>query len=163
MVLWLLIFFLFFFLLCWIFIAVLGFSLVVASGDYSSLQYMGFSLWWLLLLQSMGSRRAGSVVVAHGLCSLMACGIFPDQGLNPCPLHWQVDCQPLDHQGSPCLVFSYWVLWVLFLDCDIMMYKKYIFAYSEGQDIFLIYILSSCTVPGSQLSKPLGFPKCWEW
>ena len=28
-------------------------------------------------------------------------GIFPDQGLNPCPLHWQMDSQPLHHQGSP--------------------------------------------------------------
>ena len=32
---------------------------------------------------------------------LKACGIFLDQGLNPCPLHWQVDSHPLDHQGSP--------------------------------------------------------------
>ena len=31
----------------------------------------------------------------------MACGIFPDQGPNPCPLHWQADSQPLRHQGSP--------------------------------------------------------------
>ena len=31
----------------------------------------------------------------------MACGIFPDQGSNPCPLHWQADSQPLRHQGSP--------------------------------------------------------------
>ena len=30
-----------------------------------------------------------------------ACGIFPDQGSNPCPLHWQGDSQPLYHQGSP--------------------------------------------------------------
>ena len=30
-----------------------------------------------------------------------ACGILPDQGLNPCPLHWQADSQPLHHQGSP--------------------------------------------------------------
>ena len=36
-----------------------GFSLVVASGGYSSLWCAGFLLWWLLLLQSMGSRRAG--------------------------------------------------------------------------------------------------------
>ena len=28
---------------------------------------------------------------------------LPDQGLNPCLLHWQVDSQPLDHQGSPML------------------------------------------------------------
>ena len=31
----------------------------------------------------------------------VACGIFPDQGSNPCPLHWQADSQPLHHQGSP--------------------------------------------------------------
>ena len=27
-------------------------------------------------------------------------GIFLEQGSNPCPLPWQVDTQPLDHQGS---------------------------------------------------------------
>ena len=30
-----------------------------------------------------------------------ACGIFLDQGLNPCPLHWQADSYPLYCQGSP--------------------------------------------------------------
>ena len=28
-------------------------------------------------------------------------GLFPDQGLNPCLLHWQVDSLPLSHQRSP--------------------------------------------------------------
>ena len=27
-----------------------------------------------------------------------ACGIFPDQGSNPCPLHWQADSLPVSHQ-----------------------------------------------------------------
>ena len=36
-----------------------GFSLVAASGGYSSLWCAGFSLQWLLLLQSTGSRQAG--------------------------------------------------------------------------------------------------------
>ena len=36
-----------------------GFSLVAASGGYSLLQCMGFSLQWLLLLQSTGPRRMG--------------------------------------------------------------------------------------------------------
>ena len=27
--------------------------------------------------------------MAHGLSCSAACGIFPDQGSNPCPLHWQ--------------------------------------------------------------------------
>ena len=43
----------------WVFVAVLGLSLVAASGGYSSLRYMGVSLWWLLLLWSMGSRHVG--------------------------------------------------------------------------------------------------------
>ena len=37
----------------------MGFSLVVASGDYCSLRWAGFSLRWLLLLWSAGSRREG--------------------------------------------------------------------------------------------------------
>ena len=44
---------------CWVFVAVRGLSLVAASGGYSSLQCTGFSLQWLLLLQSMGSRHVG--------------------------------------------------------------------------------------------------------
>ena len=52
-----------------------GFSLAVVSGGYSSLRCAGFSLWWILLLRSMGSRRVGfsscgtraSIVVARGL------------------------------------------------------------------------------------------------
>ena len=43
----------------------------------------------------------GSAVVAHRLSRPMACGIFLDQGSNPCLLHWQVDSLPLSHQGSP--------------------------------------------------------------
>ena len=35
-----------------------------------------------------GFLSAGLVVVAHGLSCSTACGIFLDQGLNPCPLHW---------------------------------------------------------------------------
>ena len=68
-----------------------GLSLVAASEGYSLLRCAGFSLCWLLLLWSTGSRHVGSVVVAHGLSCSAACGIFPDQGLNPCPLHWQAD------------------------------------------------------------------------
>ena len=57
-----------------------------------------------LLLRSTGSRCPGSVIVAHGPNCSAACGIFPDQGSNPCPLHWWADSQPLRHQGSPLIV-----------------------------------------------------------
>ena len=83
-----------------------GLSLVAASGGLSSSRCAGLSLSRPLLLRSTGSRRAGSVVVAHGPSRSAARGIFPDQGSNPCPLHWQADSQPLRHQGSPCQDFD---------------------------------------------------------
>ena len=91
-----------YFWLCWVFVSVRGLSLVAASGGHSSSRCMGLSLSQPLLMWSTGSRRTGSAVVAHGPSRSAACGIFPDQGSNPCPLHWQADSQPLHHQGSPC-------------------------------------------------------------
>lgn len=67
-----------------------GLSLVVWGKDYSPLQCTGFSLRWLLLSRSTGSRHTGSVVVAQGFSCPMACGIFLGQESNLCPLHWQV-------------------------------------------------------------------------
>ena len=76
-----------YFWLCWAFVSVRGLSLVATSGGHSSSRCAGLSLSWPLLLWSTGSRRAGSVVVAHRPSCSAACGIFPDQGLNPCPVH----------------------------------------------------------------------------
>ena len=39
--------------------------------------------------RALGTRA--SVVVARGLSCSVACGIFPGQGSNLCPLHWQGD------------------------------------------------------------------------
>ena len=84
-----------------------GLSLVAASGGHSSSRCAGHSLSRPLLLRSTGSRHAGSVDVAHGPSCSAACGIFPDQGSNPCPLCWQADSQPLHHQGSPVVGIFY--------------------------------------------------------
>ena len=47
------------FWLHWVFAAMCRLSLVAASRGYTSLQCMGFSLWWPLSLQSMGSSHIG--------------------------------------------------------------------------------------------------------
>lgn len=39
--------------------------------------------------------------MTHWLSCSTALGIFLDQGLNQCLLHWHVDSSPLSHQGSP--------------------------------------------------------------
>ena len=57
---------------------------------------------------SCGTRALGtlvSVVVMHGLSCPVACEIFPDQEWNLCPLLWQADSQPQDHQRSPCCCY----------------------------------------------------------
>ena len=104
--------FIIYFWLCWVFVSVRGLSLVVATADHSSSRCAGLSLSRPLLLWSTGSRCAGSVVVAHGPSCSVVCGTFPDQGSNPCPLHWQADSQPLRHQGSPPTIFD-----ILYFHC----------------------------------------------
>ena len=54
----------------------------------------------VLLVVGHGFQSTGSVVSAHGLSYYEACGIFSDQGLNPCLLHWLADSLPLSHQES---------------------------------------------------------------
>ena len=65
------------------------------EGGYSLVAMRG-----LLIAVASLFVELGSVVVGHGLSCPVAYGIFPDQGLNPCCLHWWADSQPLDHQGS---------------------------------------------------------------
>ena len=116
-----------YFWLCWIFVSVWGLSLVVASGAHSSSWCAGLSLSRPLLLQSTGSRRAGSVVVAHRPICSTACGIFPDQGSNPCPLHWQADSKPLHHQGSPEYAFwSYTFICLSTIQVDLQFTVEYV-------------------------------------
>ena len=55
--------------------------------------------------QALGTQT--SVAAARGLrrCGcLVACGIFPDQGSNLCPLHWQAD---LNHWTTRGVLKSY--------------------------------------------------------
>ena len=89
--LYLILLFFIYFCMCWVFVSVQGFSPVAESGGHSSSWCAGLSLSRRLPLRSTDPRRAGSVVVAHGLSCSAACGTFPDQGSNPCPLHWQSD------------------------------------------------------------------------
>ena len=50
------------------------------------------------LVAEHGLQGTGSVAVPPGLSRSLACGIFPDQGSNPCLLCWYVDSLPLSHQ-----------------------------------------------------------------
>ena len=80
-----------YFWLCLVSLAALGLSLVAARGaalccSARNSYCGGFSRCgaWALGIQA-------SVVVAQRLRCSTACGIFLDQGSNPCPLNWQAD------------------------------------------------------------------------
>ena len=76
------------FLLHWVFLAALGLSLL-AGVRATLLLCMGFSLQWLLLLQSTGLFAQWHV------------GSFWTRGQTRVPCIGQEDCSPLDLQGSP--------------------------------------------------------------
>ena len=78
-----------------LFVAECRFLIVVASALVDS---VGSRARWPRQLQYVGSVvaacglwSAGSVVMAHRLSCSTACGIFPDQRSNQCPLHRQMD------------------------------------------------------------------------
>ena len=69
-----------------------GFPLVVASGGYYSLVAVSRLLIAVAFpVAKHGLQSTGSVVVAYGLSCPEACGTFPSEGSNLCPLHQQVD------------------------------------------------------------------------
>ena len=77
-----------------------GLCPVVVSGGYSPVEVSGplIALASLVAEPRIQGRRlqelwpVGSVVTALRLSCPTACGIFPEQGSNPCPLHRQAGC-----------------------------------------------------------------------
>ena len=91
-----------------------GYSLVVVHRLLPAVAFLAaeHGLWacgfqWMRAVDSVlaALRLEGlsSAVVGHRLSCPTACGIFPDQGSNLCPLPWQPDAYSLHHQGSPIL------------------------------------------------------------
>ena len=89
-----------------VFVAAHGLSLDAASRE---------------LLSCCGAqalRYVGSVVVAQALSRSVTCDIFLDQGLNPCPLHWQAGSLPLSHLESPIALFLKPGAYILYIMID---------------------------------------------
>ena len=87
-------FFFFFNKFIYLFLAALGLRCGAGASHCSGFSCCGAQALGARasVVVARGPESAGSVVVVHGLSCPAACGIFPDQGSNPCPLHWQADC-----------------------------------------------------------------------
>ena len=73
----------------WVFVAVHELSLVEASRGCSLVAVPRLLIMVASLVVEHGLWRDGSVV--HRLSCSAARGIFLEQGLKLCPLHWQMD------------------------------------------------------------------------
>ena len=80
----------------------------MTSGGHSSSWCMGLSLSRPLLLQSTGSRRAGSAIVAHRPICSAACGMWdlPRPGLELAPPALAGRLSTTAPPGKPLLCFS---------------------------------------------------------
>ena len=78
----------------------------------------------------------------------MPCGVFSDQGWNPCSLHWQVNSQPLDPQGSPRPPLSWHVK---------IIWNSKLGVHNQTQDtavsipLRVVYACSGISMPGEGL------------
>ena len=73
-----------------------GFSLVEESRGYSSLQCAGYSLWWPLLLWSMGSRYAG-----FSSCGMLAQQLWLAGSRAQAQQSWHTGSVALQHVEIP--------------------------------------------------------------
>ena len=93
-----------------------GFLWFRRRGAPLYLQSTGFSS---CLLWNTALGTWALVIVAHGLSCSKTGGIFLDhpwtRNQTPCPLHWQAESQPVDHQGSPDCFFMVRTNWNIFL------------------------------------------------
>ena len=87
--------FIYLFWLCWVLIAAHGLSLVAASGGCFLLQCAGFSLWWLPLLWSRGSRCVG-----FSSCSTQAQQLQHTDCRAQAQQLWCMGLVALWHEGS---------------------------------------------------------------
>ena len=53
-----------------------------------------FQVQWASAVVAPALQGTRSVVLVHRLCCSGACGVFPGQISNPCPLHWLADSLP---------------------------------------------------------------------
>ena len=92
----------------WVSTAALRLSVAAVSGGCSSLQCLhsrcsGLSCF---TAQAPGTQASVAAALRLSICGTdlhsATCGIFPDQGSNPCPLHWQAE----SHLGKFRVIFK---------------------------------------------------------
>ena len=114
---------------------------------------------WASVVVARGLQSAGSVVVAHGLSCSTACGIFLDQGLDPCPLHWQADSFFFSFLYIYLFIY-FWLCWVF-----VAVHRLSLVAASGGYSSLRCagFSLRWLLLLWSMGSRHTGFSSCSTW
>ena len=95
-----------------------------------------------------GLHSTGSLVVVHGVSCSAARGIFPNQGSNPCPLHWQADsffvclfCFVF------CFVFCFWNSWLYLWFAHFTFFTTFFFYLWDIHFEVITRIMTYNTIP----------------
>ena len=94
-------------------------------GSHCALVVLFIWLCWSLLWPADYFLLTGSTALWH------VGSWFPDQGLNPFPLHWKIHSEPLDHQGSP------WLCLLILSNNDLFLHAFKILFYEFVLKLFM--------------------------
>ena len=86
-----------------------------------------------------------SRVVAHELSCSTCCGIFLDQGSNPCSLHCRTDSHPLYHQESP--------KWLI-LKINLLVLQERIFKITQPFPSKSLFTFQECKFDRNKIFHP---------
>ena len=98
--------------------------LLPASGLSCGTWYLSLWACWLQVAWVQQLGLAGLVALQHMGPQ------FPDQGLNLCPLHWKMNSQPLNHQGSSYLLFLIDILFEIIIQSHMQLNNTKISLYT---------------------------------
>ena len=145
-----------------------GFLQLRKEGAYSLVAVLaraphcsGFSCCWAPALGLLGSSSCSLWALECRLSSCgtlascsTACGIFPDQGSNLYPQHWQANSQPLNHQGSPGLVSC-------LLKISNVIFPPILSPYDSGKVAPQLPLQARMSSPPWYWWKPPHYPHPW--
>ena len=121
----------------WVLVYKMNFCFICVCVCVQSLSYIQlFVTPWTMharLVCPWGSLSKDTEVGYHFLLQR----IIPDQGSNPCLLHWQADSLPLSHRVSPTLCFDSGVFLIFFAQQELLgrpspqpqLYQEDVFAF----------------------------------
>ena len=132
----------------------MSFSVVAMSGGYRLPVVCRLLSAVASLVAELGVFGIWASVVSHGFSFFRACGIFLDQGLKLCFLHWQADFLPLSSTGKSKILY-FWSINIKYFEGEIFKCLE-VYEFLAKEQKLRFYDRSVCTSGGKNSISLLG-------